>query len=176
MVNAAAPRLIFSTTSIRTPVILVASARLVEESESHVVVLLLGLLLLLLFLGGVAAGRGVTAGGGSGRGGGPNAGADVGDQLLDVAALQGLGEEAGPVGLHLDLGGLQEGVDLLTLCCRHWNNDMKKSSKSIRATYSDGDVVVGEDEGGVDAGELGLGHGDGFGVVFWPMYSQVADF
>ena len=26
------------------------------------------------------------------------------------------------------------------------------------ATYSDGDAIVGEDEGGVDAGELRVGH------------------
>ena len=26
------------------------------------------------------------------------------------------------------------------------------------AAYSDGDAVIGEDEGGVDAGELGVGH------------------
>ena len=33
-------------------------------------------------------------------------------------------------------------------------------SKMIRnwAAYSDGDAIVGEDEGGVDAGELGVGH------------------
>merc|ERR1719187_276329 len=109
---------------------------LVEEAESHVVVLLLGLFLLLLFLllggrsGGAAAGSG---GGGSGTAR-AHAGADGGDEGLDVAAGQGLGEKAGPEGLHGHLSGLQDGGDLLT---------------------GDVDLVVGENECGVDAGQLG---------------------
>ena len=89
---------------------------LVEEAESHVVVLLLGLLLLLLLLG-LRRGGGASGsrGGASGGGGGPDAGADVGDEVLDVDALEGLGEEAGPVRLHVHLGGLQDGADLVTL-------------------------------------------------------------
>ena len=48
-----------------------------------------------------------------------------------------LGEEAGPVGLELDSSSLEDGGDLLG---------------------GDGDIVIGEDERGVDAGELS-GHG-----------------
>ena len=33
----------------------------------------------------------------------------------------------------------------------------------MRVSYSDGDAIVGENEGGVDAGELGVGH---VGFVF----------
>lgn len=40
--------------------------------------------------------------------------------------------------------------------------------------YGDGDIVVGEDEGGVDAGELGVGHGGGVGGA--RMTSKVKDF
>ena len=32
--------------------------------------------------------------------------------------------------------------------------------KFSNSTHSDGDVVIGEDESGVDAGELGVGHGE----------------
>ena len=88
---------------------------LVKETESHVVVLLLGLFLLLLLLG--LGGGGVASGGGgtSGSGGGTNSGSNVGDELLDVGGLKSLGEEAGPEGLDGDAGGLQDGLDLLTL-------------------------------------------------------------
>jgi hypothetical protein len=48
-----------------------------------------------------------------------------------------LGEEAGPVRLHLHTGRLQDRRDLLG---------------------GDGNVVIREDEGGVDAGELAVGH------------------
>lgn len=44
-----------------------------------------------------------------------------------------LGEEAGPVGLEVNSSSLEDGGDLLG---------------------GDGDVVISEDEGGVDAGEL----------------------
>ena len=89
--------------------------RSVKETESHVVVLLLGLLLLLLLLGLLGGGSRSAGGGRAGRGGSAGARADVGDELLDVDALERLGEEAGPVRLHLDLGGLEDGADLVTL-------------------------------------------------------------
>ena len=41
---------------------------------------------------------------------------DGGDECLDVAGAEGLGEETGPEGLDGgQLGGLQDGADLLTL-------------------------------------------------------------
>merc|ERR1719195_53308 len=106
---------------------------LVEQSEAHVIVLFLGLLLLLLLLGGLSSGsRGSTAGGS-----GADSRAHVGDQGLQVGRLEGLGEEARPVGLNIDTGSLEDGGDLLG---------------------GDGNIVVSEDEGGVDAGELRVGH------------------
>lgn len=92
------------------------------------------LLFLLLLLSGGGASSGSSA---SGSGGGTDTRSDVGDELLDVAALESLGEEAGPEGLDFDLGGLQDGLNLLG---------------------RDGDIVVGEDKGGVDASEFGVRH------------------
>lgn len=103
----------------------------VEETESHVVVA--GLLLLLLLGRGLASGCGGFRGGGRGCGSGADAGRDVGDELLDVAALQGLGEEAGPVRLHLQLGGLEKGRDLLSL---------KRESQGLNGVVSDFDSVL----------------------------------
>merc|ERR1711878_208131 len=118
---------------------------LVEEAESHVIVLLLRLFLLFLLL---LLGRGSTTGAGA------NAGSDGSDEVLDVARGQSLGEEAGPERLDGHLGGLQDGGDLLA---------------------GDVDVIVGQDEGGVDAGEFG---GVAHGVNGWfgsRMNVQVAD-
>jgi hypothetical protein len=115
----------------------VVAIRLVEETEAHVVVGLLllcrrnliskllsrlililqcQLTLLLLLL----SGRGVsgTSSGGSatGGGGGTTTRADVQEQVLDVLALEGLGEESGPDGLNLgDLGGGDERLELVGL-------------------------------------------------------------
>merc|ERR1719400_1638891 len=101
---------------------------LVEQSEAHVIVLFLGLLLLLLLLGGLSSSRGGTSGGSS-----ADSRAHVGDQGLKVGGLESLGEEAGPVGLNIDTSSLEDGGDLLG---------------------GDGNIVISEDEGGVDAGEL----------------------
>lgn len=99
---------------------------LVEETESHVVILLLGLFLLGLLLC-LSGGSGVTGSGcGGSSGARADSGTDVGDQLLNVAALEGLGEQAGPVGLNIDLGGLQDGLNLLTL------NGISKANKNIK--------------------------------------------
>merc|ERR1719150_2760907 len=100
---------------------------LVEQSEAHVIVLFLGLFLLLLLLGGLSS-RSATSGGS-----GADSRAHVGDQSLQVGGLEGLGEEAGPVGLNIDTSSLKDGGDLLG---------------------GDGNIVIGEDEGGVDAGEF----------------------
>ena len=92
----------------------VIDSRLIEQSEAHVVVRLLGLLfLLLLLLGGRSLG-------GGGRGGTASRSrahrrAHVAQQRLDVGRLQSLGEQARPVGLHADVGRLQESLDLLRL-------------------------------------------------------------
>merc|ERR1719234_1290446 len=107
---------------------------LVEQAEAHVIVLLLGLLLLLLLLGGLSSGSRcstTSSGGSTSSGSSANTGPKVGDQGLEVGRLQSLGEEAGPVGLNIN--SLEDGGDLLR---------------------SDGDVIVGEDEGGVDASKL----------------------
>merc|ERR1719150_1804781 len=113
---------------------------LIEQSESHVIVLFLGLFLLLLLLGGLSSrSRGSTASSRSATSGGSstNSRAHVGDQGLQVGGLESLGEETGPVGLHIDTSSLEDGGDLLG---------------------GDGNIVVSEDEGGVDAGELRVGH------------------
>merc|ERR1719188_1990737 len=77
---------------------------LVEQSEAHVIVLFLGLFLLLLLLGGLSSGsRGSTASSRSATSGGSGADsrAHVGDQGCHGCWLEGLGEEAGPVGLNI---------------------------------------------------------------------------
>merc|ERR1719317_1540751 len=104
---------------------------LVEQAEAHVIVLLLGLLLLLLLLGGLSSGS--TSCSRSSANTRPN----VGDQGLEVSRLQSLGEEAGPVGLNINTSSLEDGGDLLR---------------------GHGDIIVGEDEGGVDASKLRVGH------------------
>merc|ERR1719180_638482 len=76
-------------------------------------------------------------GGSSSGGSGANTRPNVGDQGLEVSRLQSLGEEAGPVGLNINTSSLEDGGDLLR---------------------GDGDVIVGEDEGGVDASKLRVGH------------------
>lgn len=90
---------------------------LVEKSEAHVIVRDIRLLLLLLlFLLGLSSGRVRCSGGSSTTSwGSANTGSNVGDQVLNVDTLQGLGEKAGPVGLHINIGGLQDGRDFLTL-------------------------------------------------------------
>merc|ERR1719451_271389 len=113
---------------------------LVEQSEAHGIVLFLGLFLLLLLLGSLSSGsRGSTASsrGATSGGSGADSRAHVGDQGLKVGRFEGLGEETRPVGLNIDTSSLKDGGDLLG---------------------GDGNIVVGEDEGGVDAGELRVGH------------------
>lgn len=90
---------------------------LTEQTETHVVVGLFGFFLLLLFLllgGSRGSGRSSTTGS-RGTTTGTDAGSDVRDQILDVDSLQGLGEQTGPVRLDFDVGGLQDGRDLLIL-------------------------------------------------------------
>jgi len=117
--------------------------RLVEETEAHVLV---GLLLLLLLGGlwGVLGGSGTTGSTTSSSWGGGSAttGSNVQEQLLDILALEGLGEERSPDGLNVgDLGSGDERLELVG---------------------GDLDTVIREDEGGVGGSELGGGHFVGF--------------
>merc|ERR1719300_1685965 len=92
------------------------------------------------FLGGLSSrSRGSTASSRSATSGGSSADsrAHVGDQGLQVGGLEGLGEEAGPVGLNIDTSSLEDGGDLLG---------------------GDGNIVISEDEGGVNAGKFRVGH------------------
>jgi len=75
----------------------------------------LSLLLLGLLSRGVARGSSSTTSSG-GSGSGSTAGADVHQHVLDVLALEGLGEQSGPDGLDIgDLGGGDESLELLGL-------------------------------------------------------------
>jgi hypothetical protein len=79
---------------------------------------ILTLLLLLLSSRGGLLGRTASRSTTSSRSGssGTTAGADVQEQVLDVLALEGLGEEGAPDGLDFrDLGGGDEGVELVGL-------------------------------------------------------------
>lgn len=135
------------------------TTRLFEESEAHVVVGHLGLLLLLLFLLG-SSGRGSgSRRSSSSRSSTTSSGSDVGNQVLGVHTLQSLGEQTGPVGLDLHVGGLQDGRDFLAL---EWIKQFKTPVTDLRLcprghgnrdlTHSDWHIIVDEDEGGVDAG------------------------
>ena len=125
------------------------------------------LTLLLLLLG--SWGSSVTASSGSSAtsswsGGSTTAGADVGQDLLDVLALEGLGEELGPDGLDVrDLGGGDEGLELVGL--EVWNVRFLRSweRRGGGASYGDLNTLVGEDERRVGGGELGGGHFCGVG-------------
>ena len=107
----------------------------VSEKTSHVDVLGLLLLLLLLLFGGSLSG-----GGGNGSSGG-RGGNDVGQELVHVGGLEGLGEEGRPVRLDLVLGGLDNLEQFLSL-------------GMSAGTYSDLNSVVVEHEGGIGAAEL----------------------
>merc|ERR1719201_520275 len=119
---------------------------LVEQAEAHVIVLLLGLLLLLFLLGGLSSGSrcSTSSSWGSSSGSGAHARPNVSDQGLEVGGLESLGEEARPVRLNLDTSSLENGGDLLR---------------------GDSDVIVGKDEGSVDAGKLRVGHLSRFDAV-----------
>merc|ERR1719318_14901 len=71
----------------------------------------------------------------------PNTGPYCGDQGLQVTGLKGLSEESWPIWLNINTGSLQDGGQLLG---------------------GDGNIVIGEDEGGVHAGEFRVGH-----FYFW---------
>lgn len=115
----------------------------------YALLLVLDLVLLLLLGGSRGVSRGTTSDGG-GRGG-TATGADVGQELLDVLALERLGEQGRPDGLELNLGGRGESDELVG---------------------GDLDALVGEDEGGVGGGELGLQERKGSGSVGWMTEGQ----
>jgi hypothetical protein len=69
-------------------------------------------LLFLLGSGSWGGGNGGAHGDGGSNGG---SGADVGEEVLNVLSLKGLGEEGGPVGLNFVAGGLNDLSELVTL-------------------------------------------------------------
>ena len=88
-----------------------ACSVVVSEEAAHVDIGGFLFLLLLLLGGGGGGNGGTTSGGSSGNGGG----ADVGEELLNILALEGLGEEGGPVGLNLVAGCLDDLSELVAL-------------------------------------------------------------
>ena len=85
----------------------------VSEEATHVNIG--GFLFLLLLLLGGSGCAGGGDGGASGGSGGNGGGADVGEEVLDVLTLEGLGEEGRPVSLNLVAGGLDDLSELVTL-------------------------------------------------------------
>lgn len=88
---------------------------LTEKSQAHVIVRFLGfrfLFLLFLLFGGGCSSSGWS---GSSRSSGSNSRSDVGNQVLDIATFQGLGKQTWPVWFNIDIGCLQDGLDLFTL-------------------------------------------------------------
>ena len=85
-----------------------------------------------------------------------SSGSNVGKEVLDVLALEGLGEKGGPDGLNVDLGGGGEGVDLVSL--RVDGSARASAERSGEETHSDLNALVGKDERGVGGGEFGSGH------------------
>ena len=76
-------------------------------------------LLGLLLSGGVSGGSGTASGSTTSSGGGGATRADVKEEVLDVLALEGLGEERGPDGLNLgNLGGGDQSLELVGLYAR----------------------------------------------------------
>jgi hypothetical protein len=142
----------------------------------------------LLLLG--SSGLGGTAGSSStasGRGsGGSASGTDVQQEVLDILALEGLGEEREPDGLDVgDLGSGDDGGELVglfggsvsVLSSLSLSLSPRESSALLAVldngrmsslgyvfidiwiwTYGDLQTVIREDEGGVGSGELGGGH------------------
>ena len=93
------------------------------EEISHIDVLL-GLCLLLLL--GLSWGSFSSATSGSGSTGwGSATSSDVGEELGDVLALEGLGEEAGPVALDGVTAGLDDLAELLLLKWRKNSFELK---------------------------------------------------
>lgn len=88
---------------------------LIEQTQTHVVIGIFRLGFLLLLLLGGSWGSSGGGGWGSGSRCGTGSRSNVGDQVLDVDSLQSLGEQTRPVRLNIDVGGLKDGRDLLTL-------------------------------------------------------------
>lgn len=76
-------------------------------------------------------------GSGSRGRGSANSWTDVGDQVLDVNTFEGLGEEARPVRLNINVGGLQESSELFSLersLILKWKQDYIQSHGWIKTT------------------------------------------
>merc|ERR1719400_859380 len=103
---------------------------LVEKSESHVVIGFFLRLFLLFFFGSLlSSGSSWSSTTCTCSRGGTDSRSNVGDEILDVDGLEALGKKTRPERLHGDVGGLQDGRDLLG---------------------GDGNIIVGEDQGGID--------------------------
>lgn len=77
-------------------------------------------LLSLLLSRGVSGGSGTASGSTTSSGGGGTTRADVKEEVLDVLALEGLGEERGPDGLNLgNLGGSDQSLELVGLYAKN---------------------------------------------------------
>lgn len=77
-------------------------------------------LLGLLLSGGVSGSSGTASGSTTSSGGGGTTRADVKEEVLDVLALEGLGEERGPDGLNLrNLGGGDQSLELVGLFAKN---------------------------------------------------------
>lgn len=122
-------------------------------------------LLLLLSSRSGSLGRTTSSGswGSSRRRSGARATANVHEHVLDILALERLGEEGGPDGLDVrDLGGRDERLKLVGL-----QGEAISISKSpivhpfgSVGAYGDLDTIISQDEGGVGSCELGGRHCD----------------
>jgi len=129
----------------------VRSKNLIEESESHIVIFLFLWLLLLLSRSSFSRSSSASSGSGSsGSGSRANSSPHSGDQGLQVAGLEGLGEESWPVWLDINTSSLEDGSQLL---------------------WGDGDVIISKDESSIDTGEFRRHFGD-YAQVSWEDLAQ----
>jgi hypothetical protein len=120
------------------------------------------LLLLLSCRRGISASCSTTGGWGSG---GTASRADVQEQVLDILALESLGEELAPDRLDVgDFGSIDEGFELVGLGVANVLVSLRLIKVWSVYAYSDFDTVIGEDEGGVGGSKFWSGH---FDVLVW---------
>ena len=118
--------------------------RLAEHIEAHIVIGFGGRFWLLLFFLGFLSG---TTGGSSTSSGGSstNTGADVRNQLGNVAVLESTGEKTGPEGLNFDVGGL----NTVLLIVLEWKMTHLEERSNLVARNVD--PVVAEDKSSISA-------------------------